>query len=248
MLQEKHGVSMAEGKVADTEKVVVENANSPMTEEYRDIVIRILHDNWLAEAANASLTYHNQCCPLELAPTMNDRAALANYWAEECGHSVIFGNLLRDLGCEPAPEDYEECRPAELLRLPVTSWIEHGFFQLFADSAGGVHLADYAECSYLPLRTAAAKIAKDEAGHIALGIRNIQKALSLPGGREKALEVLPIWYRASMQLFGRTDRPSARAEAAIRHGVRKQNNAELLRQYKTNIDRRLTHVGLPVPE
>ena len=218
-----------------------------MSEEYRDILKRIIYDNWLAEAANASLKYHDLCCPLHLAPTMEDRAVLAVYWADECRHSVMFGTMLRDFGMEPKPEAYEAERPAEMLRLPVTTWAEHGLFQLFADSAGGVHLADYSESSYLPLRITAQEIAKDEARHIALGIKNIGIAMATEEGRAKTLEVLPAWYAAGMQMFGHVDHPSRRAQAAVAMGIRKKLNAELLHEYRANIDRRLTRLGLPIP-
>lgn len=245
MSQESVGPSTAAAEVAEVQ--IVESGSSPMTDEYRELIIGILKDNWHAEAANASLRYHDVCCPLHLAPTMEDRAELAVYWADECRHAVIFGTMLRDYGQEPPPEAYESDRPVEVLRLPITTWMEQGLFELFADSAGGVHLADYAESSYLPLRNAALEIAKDEARHIALAMKTIRAALTMPGGREKAHEVLATWYHAAMKLFGHVDRPSRRAQRAVALGIRRQDNAALLRQYKANIDSRLTKLGLAVP-
>lgn len=230
-----------------SESFVVETAQSPMPPTYRELLLGILEHNWAAEAANVSLRFHVQCCPLHLAPTMEDRAELGAYWADECRHTIMFARLLQELGRELKPEDYEQDRPGELLCLPIGSWLEHGLFQLFADSAGGVHLGDYSRCSYLPLRHAAAEIARDEARHIAQGISNIRKSIVTAADKARAEALLPTWYAAAVRMFGHTDRPSKRAAAAIRFGIRRRDNAALLVQYRRNIDRRLSLLGLRAP-
>lgn len=243
MSRENTGGSTVVGEPCGT--LLVESARSPMPETYRELVVRILEHNWAAEAANASLSYHAKCCPLHLAPTMEDRAALGAYWADECRHSVMFAKLLAEFGDERKPEDYEQERPGEMLQLPVNSWLEHGLFQLFADSAGGVHLSDYWTCSYLPLRHAAKEIAKDEGRHIALGMHNIQMSIANAEGRARALELLPVWYRAAIKMFGHADQPSSRATRAIQFGIRRHDNKDLLAQFRRNVDHRLSLLGLP---
>lgn len=225
----------------------VEGPTAQMSPAYRELVVRLIRDNWAAEAANLSLPQHAQACPLHLAPTVQDRAILAGYWADECRHAVIFSDLLRDLGCEPAIEDYDALRPAELLRLPIETWAEFGLFQLFADSAGVVHLGDYRDCSYLPLQAAAMQILRDEVRHVALGVKNLTSGLQLPDGRDKALSVLPVWYGAAMELFGRVDRPSRRAQALVDAGLRRSLNEDLRKTYCERVDRQLVQLGLPVP-
>lgn len=227
---------------------VVENAGAPMPDDYRDLVFRIVRDNWSAEAANASLVHHAISCPLHLAPTMNDRAAMATFWAEECNHAVFFANLMRDLGHEPTPEEYDAARPAELLRIPLETWADFGLFQLFADSAGMVHLTDYESCSYLPLREVAARCRRDEAGHIALGLKNTASALSTPDGRERIHATLSVWYRSAMELFGKSDVPSPHSIAMVRHGLRRELNADLRRRYRRMVDNHLNRLNLPIPE
>lgn len=221
---------------------------SEMDPEYRELVIRLIRDNWAAEAANLSVPHHAQACPLHLAPTVRDRVALAAYWADECRHALLFAELLRDLGAEPSEADYEAVRPTELLRLPLTTWAEFGLFQLFADSAGVVHLSDYRECSYKPLRELSVEILRDEGRHVALGVKNLSAGLELPGGREKALEVLPAWYRAAGLFFGRPDRPSERDRRLVAAGLRRSRNEELRAVYFERIDRQLERLGLPIPE
>jgi 1,2-phenylacetyl-CoA epoxidase catalytic subunit len=215
---------------------------------YRELLMEVLYANFRAEAANASLKFHQESCPLHLAPTMNDRMAMAKYWAEECGHAVMFANLLRDLGEEPTPEEYDLPRPTEMLQLPVTTFAEHALFQLFADTAGMVHLTDYEDCSYFPLRELSAFIRKEEAGHIALALKNLKITQQLPGGKEKLSEALPAWYGSAVHLFGKKDTPSPKTLELIRLGIRKQTNVELRRDYRKRIDDYLIKSGIQVPE
>jgi 1,2-phenylacetyl-CoA epoxidase catalytic subunit len=225
-----------------------DSATSSMTPEYRALVVRLIRDNWAAEAANLSLEYHSQVLPLHLAPTMADRARLAAYWADECRHALLFAGLLADLGEAPSDAEYGDVRPGELLRLPIESWVELGLFQLFADTAGCVHLADYRTCSYAPLRVTAREVLADEGRHVRLGMANLRAALATPDGRHRATEVLPAWYRAALGMFGRPDRPSRRDAALVEAGLRRQLNTTLRARYRTTIDRALGRLGLVPPE
>src|SRR5439155_17845955 len=102
----------------------------------------------------------------------------------------------------------EHDRPGELLNLAVESWVEFGLFQLFADTAGLIHLSDYRQCAYVPLRETAREIARDEGRHCALAMDNLRAALRSPEARARAQTVLPAWYAAGGNLFGRADHPS----------------------------------------
>ena len=90
-------------------------AEPAMTMDYRALVVRLIRDNWAAEAANLSLPHHREVLPLHLAPTMEDRVRLAAYWADECRHALVFADLLAELGAAPAQSEYDAIRPGEAL-------------------------------------------------------------------------------------------------------------------------------------
>ena len=215
-------------------------------EQYKALVIDLIRTNWAAEAANLSLSMHDQVCPLRLAPTAADRAVLAGYWADECRHATMFAGLLEDLGAGPSDGEYEELRPAELLRLPVRSWVVFSLFQLFADSAGCIHLEDYSECSYLPLRRTAATILRDERRHVGLGLRALSGELER-GRRDLAQELLPTWYSAALGLFGRAGHVSTKNLRMMEAGLRKSTNDELRLRYREMVDTHLHRFDLAPP-
>lgn len=223
------------------------NAAAATDDSYRALVIRLVRDNWAAESANLSLPAHAHVLPLELAPTMTDRAALAQYWADECRHAMMFAALLDDLGAAPAPGEYDADRPVEILNLPIATWGQFGLFQLFADTAGCIHLSDYRSCTYLPLRSAAKVILRDEARHVRLGMHNLRTAIATEDGYLDVVDALPRWYEAALELFGRIDRPSRRDAAMVDAGLRRSTNAELRRRYVGRIASSLRSLGLPVP-
>lgn len=218
-----------------------------MSSEQRTIVIRLIRDNWLAEAGNLSLRFHTQVCPLRLAPSVRDRAAIANYWADECRHAILFADLLRDFDAEPRDEDYDTIRPTAALNLPITSWSDFALFQIFADTAGVVHLGDYQTCSYLPLRQVASGILQDERRHMALGIANLRASLKTCGARDRIVEILPVWYRASMEFFGHSDSASKRDEQLVALGLRRSLNGELRQIYRNRLNRILRSLDLTGP-
>ncbi len=215
---------------------------------YRALLVGLLRDNWAAEAANLSVTHHARACPLHLAPRVADRAALAAYWADECRHASSFAALLDELGEGPSDADYDAERPTEALRLPIETWADFALFQVFSDTAGVVHLADYRTSTYLPLRRAAITILRDEVRHVRLGVTNLRTALGEPGGRERAEVLLPEWIAAGDRFFGVPGRVSARTAALLEAGLRRRPNDALRRDYRRRIRAVLADLHLPVPE
>ena len=112
-------------------------ATDPMPEEYRDLLIRLLRIQ--ADTETYLLTpkgWAQYAHIADLAPTMEDRAKVAHYLAEECRHGYMAYQLLKELGVEVTPEDFEGSRNLYVFEKWLESWAEFGMFNFLADRVG----------------------------------------------------------------------------------------------------------------
>jgi len=213
-----------------------------MPDEYKNLLVGLLYDNWAAEAANLSSNYKDSRCPMHLCPTLLDRIRLARYWCEETRHAFMFCSLLRELGVELEDRECDKQPPGVFLNLSIESWVDFVLFQFFADHAGLLHLREYEGCTYAPLDHVAAAIVKDELGHISLAYENLKNICKDSLMRERAIELLPKWQGPALTLLGKEG--SRRTERLIAFGLRKRRNEELRDEFVKTTSTILEELGL----
>jgi 1,2-phenylacetyl-CoA epoxidase catalytic subunit len=65
-------------------------------------------------------------------------------------------------------------------------------------------------------------------------------------GRHVVQALLPKWYTAALDMFGRSDSPNT--PKFIQWGLKSIGNADIRQAYKTYIDRKLRALDLEVPD
>jgi 1,2-phenylacetyl-CoA epoxidase catalytic subunit len=92
----------------------------------------------------------------------------------------------------------------------------------------------------------AATVERDELGHSEMGYYFLQEICAEPRGRELAQRLLPKWYAAALDMFGRSDSPNV--PKFIRWGLKTIGNAEIRDLYKIYVDRKILALGLDLPD
>jgi 1,2-phenylacetyl-CoA epoxidase catalytic subunit len=65
-------------------------------------------------------------------------------------------------------------------------------------------------------------------------------------GRALAQALLPKWYSAALDMFGRSDSPNT--PRFIQWGLKGVGNSEIRAAYKEYVDRKLVALGLELPD
>ncbi len=217
----------------------------PLPDEYRSLLIRMLRHEG-ERAGNKSFLGFMATC-LDLAEQMfppHARLLKAEYLAEELKHAIMFHRLAVGLDRDFALRDVPYAHYA--FHLPRESWADDAFFHFFVDLNGAFHSRDWRESSYLPLRKMAATVERDELGHSEMGYHFLLEICAERRGRQLAQALLPKWYAAALDMFGRSDSPNI--PRFIHWGLKSVGNAEIRRAYKDYVDRKIQALGLDVPD
>jgi hypothetical protein len=216
-----------------------------LPEEYKALLLRMLRHEG-ERAGNKSFLGFMATC-LDLAEAMfppHARRLKAEYLAEELKHAIMFHRLAVGLEPDFALRDVPYAHYA--FHLPRESWADDAFFHFFVDLNGAFHARDWRESSYVPLATMSATVERDELGHSEMGYRFLEEIASERRGRVLAQALLPKWYAAALDMFGRSDSPNV--PKFIHWGLKSVGNAEIRRAYKQYVDRKLETLGLDVPD
>ncbi len=217
----------------------------PLPDEYRALLIKMLRHEG-ERAGNKSFLGFMATC-LDLAETLippHARLLKAEYLAEELKHAIMFHRLAVGLERDFALRDVPYAHYA--FHLPRESWADDAFFHFFVDLNGAFHSRDWRESSYVPLRKMAATVERDELGHSEMGYHFLREICADRKGHALAQALLPKWYAAALDMFGRSDSPNV--PRFIRWGLKSVGNAEIRRAYKDYVDRKIAALGLDVPD
>jgi 1,2-phenylacetyl-CoA epoxidase catalytic subunit len=130
--------------------------------------------------------------------------------------------------------------------LPKETWADDAFFHFLIDLNGAFHARDWRDSSYLPLRKISRTVERDEFGHSEMGYYFLQQLCGDNKGRTVVQHLLPKWYAAALDMFGRSDSPNT--PKFIKWGLKGVGNAEIRISYKTYIDAKIAALGLDVPD
>ena len=216
-----------------------------LPDEYRALLLRMLRHEG-ERAGNKSFLGLMATC-LDLAEAIfppDARLIKAEYLAEELKHGIMFHRLAVGLDPDFALKDVPYAHYS--FHLPRETWADDAFFHFFVDLNGAFHARDWRESSYAPLAKMSATVERDELGHSEMGYWFLQQIMAESRGRELAQRLLPKWYAAALDMFGRSDSPNV--PKFINWGLKSVGNAEIRQAYKAYVDRKLVTLGLDLPD
>ena len=216
-----------------------------LPEEYRALLIRMLRHEGERAGNKSFLGLMATCLDLAEAIFPPDAQLIkSEYVAEELKHAIMFHRLAVGLERDFALKDVPYAHYS--FHLPRETWADDAFFHFFVDLNGAFHARDWRESSYLPLAKMAATVERDELGHSEMGYWFLRRICDDARGRTLAQRLLPKWYAAALDMFGRSDSPNV--PKFIRWGLKSVGNAEIRHAYKQYVDRKLGELGLDVPD
>lgn len=219
----------------------------PDDEEYRQAVIKLIAETGEL-ASNPEYIRHTSLLPqlVKLGPTPADRVRMAEYYADEMRHGYIFEGLLQELGVDTTdPSMYTSIEALNLMG-EIKTWESLAVFNTLFDRAGGMQLQNYETSSYAPLQRTGVFVARDEAGHAAMGVQHLRNSCRTEEGRARAQEALDYWYPISLDMFGTSK--GKRQWRYIEMGLKTKTNDELRQEFIDEVDPLLESQGLTVPD
>jgi 1,2-phenylacetyl-CoA epoxidase catalytic subunit len=96
------------------------------------------------------------------------------------------------------------------------------------------------------LRKISRTIERNEFGHSEMGYYFLQKLCTGSKGRMLVQSLLPKWYSAALDMFGRSNSPNT--PKFVRWGLKGVGNADIRQMYKTYVDAKIVALGLDRPD
>jgi 1,2-phenylacetyl-CoA epoxidase catalytic subunit len=214
--------------------------------EYRQLLMKMLSHEGERAGNKSFLGLMGTCLELaeSQAPTAEARLLKAEYVAEELKHAIMFHRLALGLDQSFALQDVPYAHYA--FHLPKETWADDAFFHFFIDLNGAFHARDWRDSSYVPLRKISRTVERDEFGHSEMGYYFLQELCSDSKGRTLVQRLLPKWYSAALDMFGRSDSPNT--PKFINWGLKGLGNAEIRQRYKAYVDTKIHALGLDLPD
>jgi 1,2-phenylacetyl-CoA epoxidase catalytic subunit len=217
-----------------------------LPDEYRALLMKMLRHEGERAGNKSFLGLMGACLEISeaLAPDADARLIKSEYLAEELKHAIMFHRLAvgfdRDFALRDVPYAHYS------FHLPKETWADDAFFHFLIDLNGAFHARDWRESSYIPLRKISRTIERDEFGHSEMGYHFLQRICGDAKGRMLAQRLLPKWYSAALDMFGRSDSPNT--PKFINWGLKGVGNAEIRQAYKEYVDHKLVALGLDIPD
>jgi ring-1,2-phenylacetyl-CoA epoxidase subunit PaaA len=217
-----------------------------LPEEYKTLLMKMLRHEGERAGNKSFLGLMSTCLDAAetLAPTAEAKLLKSEYLAEELKHAIMFHRLAIGLDKEFALRDVPYAHYA--FHLPKETWADDAYFHFLIDLNGAFHARDWRESSYLPLRKMSRTVERDEFGHSEMGYYFLREICSEKRGRILAQALLPKWYSAALDMFGRSDSPNT--PKFIHWGLKSVGNAEIRQAYKEYVERKLAALNLDVPD
>jgi len=216
-----------------------------LPDEYRLLLGKMLRHEGERAGNKSFLGLMGVCAEIaEVFIPAEYRLVKAEYIAEELKHAIMFHRIAVGFQTDFALQDVPYAHYA--FHLPRESWADDALFHFFVDLNGAFHARDWRESSYVPLRKIAHTIERDELGHSEMGYFFLGEILGTARGRRLVQALLPKWYAAALDMFGRSDSPNT--PKFIQWGLKAISNAEIRAAYKEYVDRKLGALGLDLPD
>ncbi len=221
------------------------SADSPMTEEYRQTLLRLMANQAYGElhAANLYKPWTKR------APDTEERAIILNIVDEELKHWQSVIDLMGDLGVPPekvrSHQSFHHFYPLARLFVPVMRWTDILMSTFLIDRAALFMLEDYAQSSYTPWAKAIQESLEEEVGHGEFGMEFLSNQIDKLG--EPAVQkALNKWWRIALNMFGPPK--SSHHDTYLRLGLKCRSNEDRRQIFITDSLARIDKIGLTMPK
>lgn len=220
-------------------------ADSPMTEEYRRTLLRLMANQAYAERHGSELYVPW----INRAPGVEERRIIAQIACEELSHWRDVVELMGDLGVPwnevSRYQSFHHFYPLARLFVPVMRWTDILMSTFLIDRAAYFLLEDYARSSYAPWAKAVQETLEEETGHVNFGMEFLQVQMDKIG-EPKVQRALNKWWRISLNMFGPPK--SRHHDLYLRLGLKFRSNEDRRQIFIADGIRRIEEVGLTVPK
>jgi len=217
-----------------------------LPDEYKTLLMKMLRHEGERAGNKSFLGLMGTCLDIAetLSPGPEAKLLKSEYVAEELKHAIMFHRLAVGFDQDFALRDVPYAHYA--FHLPKETWADDAFFHFLIDLNGAFHARDWRESSYVPLKKISRTVERDEFGHSEMGYYFLQEICSEKRGRMLAQKLLPKWYSAALDMFGRSDSPNT--PKFIHWGLKGVGNAEIRQAYKAYVDGKVAALGLDLPD
>ena len=218
----------------------------PLPEEYKHLLLRMLRHEGERAGNKSFLGLMGTCIEVAetLAPDPAARLIKSEYLAEELKHAIMFHRIAVGLDPDFALRDVPYAHYA--FHLPKDTWADDAFFHFLVDLNGAFHARDWRESSYAPLRKISRTVERDEFGHSEMGYHFLSAICAERRGRALAQALLPKWYSAALDMFGRSD--STRDQRYLYWGLKRRTNAQAREEFIQEVNPLIEKIGLQIPD
>ncbi|CAN5858308.1 phenylacetate-CoA oxygenase subunit PaaC [soil metagenome] len=182
-----------------------------------------------------------------IAPLLEEDVAFSSLAQDELGHAKVWYEMLATLAGESADRlafgrEPEQYRHARLLDHPRTDWAFSIARRWLYDTADSVRLGALAGSAFGPLSEVVAKVRREERYHL-LHMDSWLRRLAGHRGepRRRLEEALEKLAPDALTVFT----PLSGEGLLVETGVMRVPNAELAGQWRSEVDRVLSELGLP---
>ncbi len=220
------------------------DVDTPMSDEYRTALLRLLADQTRAEAAAARI-YARW---VGRAPGAEEKRAVATLVHEETQHGSKVQKLLADLGV--AGDEVRGHRTwnmfyfLSMLYLRPFGWLDIVMMMFLVDRGANYLVEDFAESSYAPWCGVAREIIEEEKGHFADGRRFLERQIARYGAR-RCQRRLDRWWPVVLNMFGPPR--TKNTDDYIRLGLKFRTNEARRRAFRDGCEPEIVALGLAVP-
>jgi len=221
------------------------DANSPMTEEYRRTLLRLM--------ANQAYGEHHASCLyqpwINRAPGVNERCIISKIVCEELSHWRGIVELMGELGIPwdkvRSYQSFHHFYPLVRLYVPVMKWTDVLMSTFLIDRAAFFMLEDYAYSSYTPWAKTVQASLEEEEEHGQFGMEFLSdqiENLGLP----LVQKALNKWWRIALNMYGPPK--SRHHDTYLRLGLKFRSNEDRRQIFIADSMQRIEEVSLTIPK
>jgi ring-1,2-phenylacetyl-CoA epoxidase subunit PaaA len=220
-------------------------AESPMTDEYRRTLLRLMANQAYGER-HASRLYEPW---INRAPGVEERRILAGIVCEELDHWRIVVELMGELGVPwnkvSSYQSFHHFYPLARCVVPVIKWTDILMSTLLIDRAAYFMLEDYARSSYAPWARAVQAGLEEEEQHGEFGMEFLSVQMEKIGARP-VQRALNKWWRLALNMYGPPK--SRHHDTYLRLGLKFRSNEDRRQNFIEDGAERIGMLGLTVPK